>query len=244
MLGIGGIFIPDLPCFFSGKAKKTTPKKQRCFTFSESRESFWKEGKNSKKARISARIRKTKHKEILGSAFGRTDFRRFDFWARRIFSRILSPDFFSSFLWEKSAQKDHPWKSLIKFSTFIQQKSPTNISAEGPGQEIERSKEKKIWDFSSFCLGGFLSAKVKRGRWEGDRTKKNSRQILTIFRHVTTISDNFATCLSLCACDRIRHETSKMSRQFPTFLHQFTTNYDRMLAVPFWPSPILEACVP
>ena len=32
----------------------------------------------------------------------------FDFWAAGFFSRILSPDFFSSFLWGKSAQKNPP----------------------------------------------------------------------------------------------------------------------------------------
>ena len=42
-----------------------------------------------------------KKNKVLGSVFGRTDFSQIFFFGRRIFSQILSPDFFSSFLWER-----------------------------------------------------------------------------------------------------------------------------------------------
>ena len=42
---------------------------------------------------------------MLGSVFGRADFSRILCLGRRIFSRILSLDFFSSFLWEKVPRK-------------------------------------------------------------------------------------------------------------------------------------------
>ena len=54
-------------------------------------------------------------------------FRGFLFLGRRIFSRILSPDFFSSFLWEKVPRKilqENPWQNPPKFT---QQKSPTHF---------------------------------------------------------------------------------------------------------------------
>ena len=54
-------------------------------------------------------------------------FRGFLFLGRRISSRILSPGVFSSFLWEKSAQKNPPGKSRQNPPNFIQQKSPTHF---------------------------------------------------------------------------------------------------------------------
>ena len=45
--------------------------------------------------------------KVLGSDFGRTDFSRILFLGRRIFSRILSPHFFSSALREKVPRKIH-----------------------------------------------------------------------------------------------------------------------------------------
>ena len=54
-------------------------------------------------------------------------FRGFLFLSRRIFSRIFSPDFFSSFLWEKVPRKilqENPRENPPK---FIQQKSPTHF---------------------------------------------------------------------------------------------------------------------
>ena len=69
-----------------------------------------------------------------GSDFDRTDrilteriFRGFLLFGRRIFSRIFSPDFFSSFLWEKVPRKifqENPRQNPPK---FIQQKSPTHF---------------------------------------------------------------------------------------------------------------------
>ena len=73
--------------------------------------------------------------QVSGSDFGRMDFSRFLFLGRRIFSRIFSPDFFSSFLWEKC-----PEKSCRKIPGKILQnlfnKNPRHISAEGPGQQV------------------------------------------------------------------------------------------------------------
>ena len=54
-------------------------------------------------------------------------FRGFLFLSRRIFSRIFSPDFFSSFSWEKVRRKvlqENPRENPPK---FIQQKSPTHF---------------------------------------------------------------------------------------------------------------------
>ena len=50
-------------------------------------------------------------------------FRGFSFLGRRIFSRILSPELFSSSLWGKILQ-DNPRENAPK---FIQQKSPTHV---------------------------------------------------------------------------------------------------------------------
>ena len=62
-------------------------------------------------------------------------FRGFLFLGRRIFSRIFSPDFFSSFLWEKVPRKilqENPRQNPPK---FIQQKSPTHF-CRGSGPKI------------------------------------------------------------------------------------------------------------
>ena len=66
--------------------------------------------------------------EKLGSVFGRKDFfTDFLFLGRRIFARIFSPDFFSSFLWEKVLRKilqeNHPLQNPPNFI----QKSPTHF---------------------------------------------------------------------------------------------------------------------
>ena len=60
---------------------------------------------------------------FLGPAFGRMDFSRILFLSRRIFSRIFSPDFFSSFLWEKVPRKILQENPRENPSKFIQQKS-------------------------------------------------------------------------------------------------------------------------
>ena len=64
---------------------------------------------------------------FLGSVSGRTEFLRILFLSRRISSRILSPDLFSSFLWEKLPRKilhEIPQQNPPK---FVQQKSPTTF---------------------------------------------------------------------------------------------------------------------
>ena len=55
----------------------------------------------------------------------------FLFLARRIFSRILSPDFLSSFLWGKSAQKNPPGKSPAKSSKIYTTKIPDTFLQRG-----------------------------------------------------------------------------------------------------------------
>ena len=61
---------------------------------------------------------------ILGSGFGRTDFSRiFIFWPPD-FLRIVSPDFLSSFLWEKVPKKNPPRKSPAKSSKIYTTKIP------------------------------------------------------------------------------------------------------------------------
>ena len=60
---------------------------------------------------------------------------------RRIFSRILSSDFFSSFLWEEVPRKilqENPRQNPPK---FIQQKSPTHFSCRGA---VPKFLDKKI----------------------------------------------------------------------------------------------------
>ena len=58
-------------------------------------------------------------------------FRGFLFLGRQIFPRILSPDFFSSFLWGKSAQKNPPGKSPAKSSKTYTTKIPDNFLQRG-----------------------------------------------------------------------------------------------------------------
>ena len=68
-------------------------------------------------------------------------FRGFLFLGRRIFfcSRILSPNFFSSFLWEKVPRKilqENPRQNGAKTIQNLYNKNPRHMSAEGPGQQI------------------------------------------------------------------------------------------------------------
>ena len=72
---------------------------------------------------------------MLRPAFGRTDSSRifFFFRAAGFFSRIFSPDFFSSFLWEKVPRKilqENPRENPPK---FIQQKSSNTFLQIGRG---------------------------------------------------------------------------------------------------------------
>ena len=80
------------------------------------------------------------------------------------------------------------------------------------------------------------SAKVKRGRQEGDG-KNNVTTISDIFWHVTTISDSFATCLSLRSRDRIRHRIRHKSviKCHDNFRH--LCDHLRQFPTEFWPSP-------
>ena len=70
---------------------------------------------------------------MLGSDFGRTDFSRILFLGHRIFSRILSPDFFSSFCGEKCPEKSSR-KIPGKILQNLYNENPRHISAEGLGQ--------------------------------------------------------------------------------------------------------------
>ena len=67
---------------------------------------------------------------FLGSVFGRTHFCGFLFLGRRIFSRILSPDFFSSFLWDKCPRKILQENHRQKPPKLTQQ-NPRHISTRG-----------------------------------------------------------------------------------------------------------------
>ena len=75
-------------------------------------------------------------------------FADFYFWAAGFF-RIFSPDFLSSFLWEKSPEKSSrkiPGKILQK----LYNKNPRHISAEGPGQHLSDTPYCALWGF--WCL--------------------------------------------------------------------------------------------
>ena len=64
-------------------------------------------------------------------------FRGFLFSGRRILLRILSPDFFSSFLWgKKKCPKKSSRKIPGKILQILHNKNPRHIPAEGPGQQI------------------------------------------------------------------------------------------------------------
>ena len=84
----------------------------------------------SKPAKFRPQQRKhpfVRYSNFQGRILAERIFRGFLFLGRRIFSRILSPDFFSSFLWEKVPRKilqENPRQNPPK---FIQQKSPTHF---------------------------------------------------------------------------------------------------------------------
>ena len=69
---------------------------------------------------------------------------------KKIFSRILSPDFFSSFLWGKSAQKNPPGKSPAKSSKTYTTKIPDNFlqrvraKKSGPRKSHEKVTSKNV----------------------------------------------------------------------------------------------------
>ena len=82
-------------------------------------------------------------------------------------------------------------------------------------QKTAKSSERLCFTRFRSCRScwHFLSEDQKgmpgRGREKNVTTiSDTSRQFPTIFRHVTTISDIFATCLSLCSCDIKHHKTS------------------------------------
>ena len=90
-------------------------------------------------------------------------FRGFLFLSRRIFSRIFSPDFFSSFLWGKSAQKNPPRKSPGKSSKIYTTKILRHISADWPGQKKLGAPNLLFWgDFPEFPNAVVLNAVVRR----------------------------------------------------------------------------------
>ena len=99
--------------------------------------------------------RKIQNNLLLGSVFGRTIFRGFLFLGRRIFSRILSPDFFS-FLWEKVPRKilqENPRQNPPK---VIQQKSPTHFCRRaGPTFEVKNSPKRFLGQPGPLPTSGF-----------------------------------------------------------------------------------------
>ena len=73
---------------------------------------------------------------LLGSDFGRTDFSRIFIFEPSDFPRILSPDFLSSFLWEKVPrkilqEKNPPGKSPAKSSKIYTTKIPDTFLQRG-----------------------------------------------------------------------------------------------------------------
>ena len=77
-------------------------------------------------------------------------FRGFLFLGRRIFSRIFSPDYFSSFLWEKCPGKILQGNPRQNPPKFIQQKSPTHFCrGAGPMVTPEHS-----WGINCVILAG------------------------------------------------------------------------------------------
>ena len=78
----------------------------------------------------------------LGPAFGRTDFSRFLFLSRRIFSRIFSPDFSPHFCGKKCPEKSSR-KIPGKILQNLYNKNPRHISAEGAGQPFRGSQRRK-----------------------------------------------------------------------------------------------------
>ena len=77
----------------------------------------------------------------LGPMFGRTDFFAVFLGGRRIFSRTLSPDLISSFLWQKVPRKilqENPRQDPQK---IIQQKSPTRF-CRGAGPKMSATERK------------------------------------------------------------------------------------------------------
>ena len=85
------------------------------------------------------------------------------FLGRRVFSRILSPDYFASFLWGKSAQKNPPGKSLAKSSKFYTTKIPGTFLQRGQVNTcVSRGSP---WGLSvGFSLG--LSESIGEGRFK------------------------------------------------------------------------------
>ena len=74
---------------------------------------------------------------FLGRLSAERIFRGFSFLSRRIFSRIFSPDFFSSFLWEKVPRKilqENPRENPPK---FIQQKSSNTFLQIAQGNTLD-----------------------------------------------------------------------------------------------------------
>ena len=71
-------------------------------------------------------------------------FADFYFWAADGFSRILSPELFSSFLWGKSGQIFFPGKSAAKSSKFYTTKILRHISADWPGQLMEGGAKDRL----------------------------------------------------------------------------------------------------
>ena len=67
----------------------------------------------------------------------------FLFLGRRIFSRIFSPDFFSSFCWKKCPEKSSR-KIPGKILQNLYNKNPRHISAEGPAQTIRYRSDSSL----------------------------------------------------------------------------------------------------
>ena len=121
-------------------------------------------------------------------------FADFLFLSRRIFSRILSPDFFSSFLWRKCPEKSSK-KIPGKILQHLYNKNPRHISAEGPGQYFLHHpsgvgmdgvvKFFRLIYFSGMCCRKFVLRNVTLGpllqkRNQARQWKRNSMKWLSL----------------------------------------------------------------
>ena len=106
-------------------------------------------------------------------------FADFYFWAAGLFRGCFSPDFFSSFLWEKVPRKNPPGKSPGKSSKFYTTKILQHISADWPGQLLsERIVVVSAPPLSRKCaINNFWTKKFARLLGWGSR---GSRQIIYV----------------------------------------------------------------
>ena len=95
-----------------------------------------------KRAPMSAKERKRK-RTIRAGFWQNGFFADFYFWAAGFFSRIFSPEFFSSFLWEKVPRKILQENPRENPPNFIQQKSSDTCLQIGRGKRTQKSAKRR-----------------------------------------------------------------------------------------------------